>query len=472
MRLDVASISKAIRSAHNGILRPELDKLRCLTDGITSSERAQRFLDILREFVEANFHYLQTTSRPRVADLANLRANPETLKWGVLYWRYFCKMTLRTNAIAKLSGIGIRQIRRYLRDGLHALSARLTELERSVRRKYAHERNLRSAEQRLSRNLANEQMKLVHKIETHLQSGNLVMLGGSSGTGKSSILFRLYELMHPAHKLVWVEAQPEYLDQHGQLQKLRGESTAEALVAQMYEGLGLFEHSTIDDQIEAIDAYPENIIFAINRVDALPQLELQKLIECLKQLPRHKFVITTRRFIKLGGNVMSLRVPQLKEAQSRDILECARRSKIESSDGLEPLTDSQFNRLYKLVGGLPLALSVLGTHLAHTRVEQAIQDLKNARPPFDALYTYALKSTWKQLSPSGRDLVRYLSSRNGGQSSEEHLSKLDIGSRVASAITELTEHYLIDIEFWRRQRFVRLMPLMCTAIRSEMDKRW
>jgi len=114
---------------------------------------------------------------------------------------------------------------------------------------------------------------------------------------------------------------------------------------------------------------------------------------------------------------------------------------------------------------------MLGTYLATHSVKQARIALKNAQPPFDALYEYVFSAAWQQLSENGRELLRYLVSARTAQLSEQQLAKRDLGERVSGAIDEVSKHNLIKIVPADETRHVRIQPLLHTALRSGMFER-
>lgn len=105
-----------------------------------------------------------------------------------------------------------------------------------------------------------------------------------------------------------------------------------------------------------------------------------------------------------------IRVPELTDNQSLEVLDYARRCASGNTSNL--FLTTSFSPLYELVGGVPLALVTLGTYCAHTPVKQALEELQQARPPFDTLYEYFFRRTWQQLSANAREVLRYLASES------------------------------------------------------------
>ncbi|MDW8300135.1 MAG: hypothetical protein RML95_12450 [Anaerolineae bacterium] len=470
--MDIKSLAKAIRSAQRGKLDAEFDSLCYLSAHSTSIERANAFLDTLSSLVEEKFLGQQVTSQlPRVSELANIRNATEKLMWGVLYWHYFHPARLRMRSIAKLSGIPLKKLQSSCLDGLRALLDYLQKIEQQERRQRVRNQYLASAARRLTDRLTNAQQRLAHRVEGHLSSGRLLVIVGTLGGGESDVAMHFNRLIESsAHESLWIDAQRTWLDRYGILRFLPdAPQSAEAITKQMYDGLGFSGHSAPDEWIRAIASYPADIVFIINRVDALPPQQWQALQTYMERLYHHHFVLTTRHRFQ-HPYASFFHVPELDVAQSGDLLENARRS--ESAHKLPPLDKADFEKLYQLVGGLPLALTVLGTRLAHISVAQAVADLKCAEPPFNALYKYVLCDAWRQLSEDGHELLLYMVSQQHCWLSARHLATYDLGRRVWEAIEEVDRHCIIERMVEGDCHYVRLKPLVRTALSSAIYLGW
>jgi hypothetical protein len=468
--VNIKDLSRAIRDARNGCLRnPEFDSLYFLSAYATPIKRAQAFWDELAMFVQAYVGAQPRANRPpRVSELQQWQHDRRQLMLGVLYWNYFHNSPLKIRKIAQLSHIPIRRIREAAREGLKLLLNHVCELEQEARQNAAKARAVAFAEQLTVIPLTGEQERIARKIEAHLEARKLFIVSGLPGMAKSGILAHLCALISSRH-CVFVNVQAEQLDQYGRMYRLSDAvCTAEDIIRQIYEGLGLIGHTTIADQLRAIEGQQNNFVLVINRPDLLPPQELRSLLSYLNHLTHPRIILTAPHDLGISGAEV-LKVSELTEAQSRAVVEQARRRA--STNDCRPLSEATFSNLYQLTGGVPLALAMLGTYLATHSIKQARIALKNAQPPFDALYEYVFNPTWQQLSENGRELLRYLVSARTAQLSEQQLAKRDLRERVSEAIDEVGKHNLIKIVPADETRHVRLQPLLHTALRSGMFER-
>jgi hypothetical protein len=469
--VNIKDLSRAIRDARNGCLRnPEFDSLYFLSAYATPIKRAQAFFDELAMFVQAYVGAQPRANRPpRVSELQQWQHDRRQFMLGVLYWNYFCAHPLKTRNIAELSHIPIRRVREAAREGLKLLLNHVCELEQEARQNAAKARAVAFAEQLTVIPLTGEQERIARKIEAHLEARKLFIVSGLPGMAKGGIVAHLYESIKRSWHYILINVQAEQLDQYGRMYTLPDAAcTATDVIHQIYEGLGLIGHTTIADQLRAIEGQQNNFVLVINRPDLLPPHELRSLLSYLNHLTHPRIILTAPHDLGISGAEV-LKVSELTEAQSRAVVEQARRRA--STNDCRPLSEATFSNLYQLTGGVPLALTMLGTYLATHSVKQARIALKNAQPPFDALYEYVFSAAWQQLSEDGRELLRYLVSARTAQLSEQQLAKRDLGERVSGAIDEVSKHNLIKIVPADETRHVRIQPLLHTALRSGMFER-
>lgn len=465
-------LHSALRSAERGKLSDKFDRLECLSAHQTPEGRAYAFRERLGKLIrEAYFDQQIASDEPKPADLARICHDSNKLATGVLYWHYAAHVQLSLLEIAQESGISLDILYQHRRAGLQWLLTNLAEIEHQAQLERLRDQSLILPKTRLTDRLTNKQQELIRKIIDQADGfKRLFIIGGPVGSGKSSTALYIDMLIERTRQLIWIEVQPNYLDRYGVIQPLRyAVCSAEAIIARMCEGLNLPKYDGLEGQLSALERYPESIVFIINRVDALALAELQKLQSALERLSRHLIVMTTRYRFQHPYAIFA-DAPELSKDQSQNVLEQARNA--EAGRMLPKLRSEIFNRLYNLVGGNPLALTVLGTRLAHISALQAERDLKYAKPPFDALCDYTVREPWKSLSGNGRNLLRYLCSYDREWFSEHQLRQSDLNSQEIDAITEVASHYLIECRTTDTSRIVRPKPLVRTAIKSGIYAAW
>jgi hypothetical protein len=469
--VDIKALSRAIRDARNGCLKnPEFDSLRWLSAYDTPTKRAEAFLDELHMLVRCYDGAQPRANRsPRVSELQQWQYHREQFMLGVLYWSYFCEYPLKMRKIAELSHIPLKKIREAARAGLKYLLEHVYTLEQEAHQRAAGARTAALSESLYTIPLTSELCWIVDKLEAHLEARRLFVVSGLLGVVKLGIIARFHERVKCSRHFVLVNVQAEELDQYGRMRQLPDVArTAEEIVNQIYEGLGMIGYTTVSDRLRAIEERRDNFVLVINSPDLLPPPELRTLLGYLNRLTHPRVVLIAHHNLEIP-HAQVLRVPELTEAQSQQVVEQAHRRA--STGAYRPLSEATFKSLYQLTGGVPLALAMLGTYLATHSAAQAQAALESAQPPFDALYNYTFGAAWQQLSNDGRELLRYIAQTPRAEFSEQQLLKRDLGKRVSKAIDEVSKHNLIEIEPMHETRRVRIQPLLHTALRSGIFER-
>lgn len=465
-------LHRALRSAIRGELSEKLNSLECLSAYSTRPERARALLELLGKLIRQAYLDQQIASdEPKPSDLARIRHDSRKLIVGVLYWHYFAPVPLSLLSIAQASRITLNTLNKHRKAGLWQLLTNLMALENQALLERLRNQSLVFPRIRLTKQLINKQQELMRKLMDQADEfKRLFLIGGLAGSGKSSTVLYLDTIVERTRQLIWIEVQPNYLDRYGVIQPLPyAVRDAETIIARMCEGLALPHHDTLEAQLNAIERYSESAVIVINRVDALMPQEFEKLQAALTHISRHVIVMTTRYHFRHPYGVF-MQAPEIHANQSRLIMEHARKAEADCTP--PELNNETFDRLYNLVGGNPLALTILGTHLAHNDAAQAEHALRNAEPPFNALFDYILHEPWQCLSKSGRSLLCYLCSHDQEQFSEQQLRRSDLSDQEIAAIEEVARHYLIECLTTDDSRIVRPKPLVRTAIRSGIYAAW
>ncbi len=478
--MDVHRLATALRRIKNRQpLTAEFDQLICLSDQTTPLARANKLWNMLQSQTLKMLSSYQTAhsynSPNALQDAFEDTSEAENVQrqiWITLYWCYFHSIhTYRLRQIVLKLRIPQKLLRRRWYEGLTQLLEWLQKREAQERSQHFRNRQIALAKRRLTDRLTNEQQQRATRISDLFGRKAFFTIEGMAGIGKSSIALHLYSSLEQTHDVIWVEAQPEYLDRYMRIQPLpESARTAEAVIQQIYRSTELFDYPDVERQLAAIDMYPSPLVILINRVDALEQGERDKLMGYLARLTAHTFILTSRCALEHPYAKM-IRVPELTDNQSLQVLDYARRCASGNTSNL--FLTTSFSPLYELVGGVPLALVALGTYCAHAPVEQALQALQQARPPFDTLYEYFFRRTWQQLSANAREVLLYLAPKDiPNWISEGWLCKRDLGPQAADAVNELNKHHLIEINANANPRSIKLKPLVRTALRSEIWQTW
>ncbi|MFQ3536175.1 MAG: NB-ARC domain-containing protein [Aggregatilineales bacterium] len=474
--MNIRDLSKALHRLQNGFHLPdEFDQLICLSEYPTPSARAKVLWELLERHVQQALKSCQA-GHPRnsLTDLQNAFAtqNTEWQVWCVVYWRYFHPVhTLKLREIALKANTPIEYLRQRLSRGLRQLLERLEEEEMRSRRQHFQSRQITFARRHLTYRLTDDQRRCVGDQEL-FTPGTLSIIEGMPGIGKSSIALHLCDTLEKTQSVIWIEAQREYLDRYGQIHSLpEAPHTAAAIIQQIYHSMGLFQHTDLTHQLSAIESYLTLSLIVINRVDALGQDECNTLMGYLDRLTNHSIMLTSRYALQHGhGKVVC--APELELHQSSQVLQYAQRSASTTKHKHNSLSEAALKQFHEKVGGVPLALMVLGTHLSQVPAKHALEQLQAGEPPFDSLYEYLFRRTWQQLSENGRELLLYLASGERSWFSEQSLRARDLGKAAVQATAEVNRHHLIEIDIKHERRLVRLKPILHTGLKSRIYEKW
>ncbi len=374
--MDIQILARALRCCrHHRALPPTVHALRCLSEYNGTQARTKAFFQLLSNHISTMLSRWQTPpsgDQPE-EELAALRAaftvnNLAHQQWSVLFWRYFHPhRPIPISALAKLIGgdLDAEILRQRLREGLGLLAEFLEEREQNALRQQQQARQGR-ARQRLHSKPIQAQKQYIERLYDVLQDVPRLYLEGLGGIGKSSLAFYLCEHLKQTHHTIWINAQPHWLDPHGRLRVLpyAARSAAE-IIDQLWQQLGFSaaELLSMAQQLAQIGTFADSCIVVIDGLDHVR--DEQNLIDALNTLPSHcRFVLTTRHAPHDEGGCV-IRLNELPFEQSKHITRAAlRRATKHNRQRTSDLSDEQWELIYSTVGGVPLALTLLGYMLA------------------------------------------------------------------------------------------------------------
>lgn len=483
--MDTQVLACALRCyRHRRALPSSVHALRCLSEYNGTHARSNAFFHLLSDHARRMLSQWQTPpsgDQPE-EELAALRAaftvnNLAYQQWGILFWRYFHpQRPISVSALAKLIGDDCDPmlIRQRLWEGLGLLAEFLEESEQNALRQQQQIHQGR-ARQRLQSRPTQAQQQSIERLYDMLQDAPRLYLEGLGGIGTSSFASYLCEHLKQTHHTIWINAQPHWLDPYGRLRVLpyAAHSAAE-VIDQLWQQLGFSaaEPLSMAQQLVQIGAFADSYIVVIDGLDQVR--DPHTLIELLSDLPRHcRFVFTTRRApYDEGGSV--IRLSELPFEQSKHIVRAAvRRAAKHSRQRTFDLSDEQWEGIYSTVGGVPLALNMLGYMLAEFDLAHVLEAARLPCERFTALYDYIYSDAWQQLSENGRDLMRFLASAPKQAATFNQLLKRDLSPvELKAAIREANALHLLEIGGTPEQATYRLLSLTYTFIGTGLPDRY
>lgn len=483
--MDIETLDRALRCyRHRRALPPAVYALRCLSEHNGTQARSKAFFHLLSDHTRTMLGTWQTPpngDQPE-KELAALCAtftvnNLAHQQWSVLFWRYFHPhRPIPISALAKLIGSDFDPalIRLRLREGLALLAEFLEEREQNALRQQQQVRQAHAC-QRLQSKPLQAQKQYIERLYDVLQDVPRLYLEGLGGVGKSSLAFYLSEHLKQTHHTIWINAQSHWLDPQGRLRVLpyAAHSAAE-VIDQLWQQLGFSaaEPLSMAQQLVQIGAFADSYIVVIDGLDQVR--DEQNLIEALNDLPSHcRFVLTTRRAPHDEGGCV-IRLNELPFEQSKHITRAAlRRATKHNRQRTFDLSDEQWETIYGTIGGVPLALNMLGYMLAEFDLSVVLKAARQPCERFTALYDYVYSDAWRQLSDHGRDLMRFLASAPKQAANFNQLLRRDlIPAELVSAIWEVNALHLLEIGGTPDQVAYRLLPLTHTFISTGLPDRY
>ncbi|MBE2221161.1 MAG: hypothetical protein IAF02_06450 [Anaerolineae bacterium] len=402
----------------------QLDLLRQF-DADGEAELSLLFYDYVRNLVESRLQEQRVSeglahpSRPPMtrAGITAVLAqdfrcdNVELETWSALYHHYISPILLTEADLQQALPVSSRNYRRRAQAGL----ARLTWLLRQAEME-AHQH---SRSRHLSRFLpqpdylellgVTDLLAQIQALLTVPHAGSFISIEGLGGIGKTALAqaaaYRQTEV-EGWQDILWVSARQQRLESSGELifekQPVRTfNDIVDRLVVQM--GQRHLTGLTSQDKLRHLQALfiEKPYLVVIDNLETIADVEM--LLPALQPgAGKTRFLLTSRQTMRQYPFVRVVPVPVLSMADSRILIELEM-----SRLGMAiELGQRDLNRLYNLVGGLPLALKLTAAQLQRRSLSEVLQQLQevNTVTPYH-LYTYIYRMTWEMLADSSRQLL-------------------------------------------------------------------
>ncbi len=207
-------------------------------------------------------------------------------------------------------------------------------------------------------------------------------------------------------------------------------------------------------------------------VDNLETLEeYRQLVPALAGMAGvSRFLITTRQTLREYPFVHTIPVAELDRASASELIgaEIARRGRASR------ISPERFDELYRVVGGLPLALKLVAAQLYLRPLSEILAGFREASVGIDNLYRYLYWQTWQSLDDSARQLLlSFLPSDPEGEDLEFlALMSGQAQAEFYTALKELDQFSLLEVNGDTERPLYRLHRLTATFLQTDILNGW
>ncbi len=471
----------------------QLDLLHPFGAG-SPAEQSLRLQQYVRQLVEAQLNQQRTaeklpptqqppTTRAEIAavlaqDFA--RQNTELEIWSALYHHYFVSLELSEADLAHALPVSPRNYRRRAQTGLERLTHLLRQAELDAHGQY-YPRHLR-------RHLPPPDYLELFGIETHVNhlqtlltdenTAHFISLEGLGGIGKTAlaraVAYRLADL-NTWQDILWVSARQQWVTEQGELSPVdQPARTVEDVVNHLADQLGQTHLAglPVTEKVNRLRPFLTTSPYLII-IDNLETLaDVTNLLPLLHPLAGpSRFLLTSRHTMIRYPYVQTLSVPELSLRDSDNLV----RSELQRRGSMAALDTRAIERLYTILGGLPLALKLTAAQLSRRSYNEVLRYLQAASvTSVTALYSYIYRRTWEMLAdPARLLLLSALDIAPDGDSAGwlQRMSGLS-PDVFDQALHQLIDYSLLEVSGVLASRVYRLHRLTVTFLQTDILGQW
>ncbi|MCB0192223.1 MAG: hypothetical protein KDJ65_09805 [Anaerolineae bacterium] len=303
----------------------------------------------------------------------------------------------------------------------------------------------------------------------------LVAIEGIGGIGKTALaaaVVRRLALSRHFYQFAWISAkQHEFWPGMGIQPTGRPVLNQETLVEELTEQLcgefaiGLSPQQKLMTLTEQLKKQPYLVV--IDNLETT--VEYETLLPLLRQLANPtKFLLTTRT-MQPRDEVARWPLTELSQVDTMALLQ--HEATLRQMPALAAASATQLERIYKVVGGNPLALKLVVGQLHSLPLQTVLDNLKEAQgKKIEELYTYIYRQAWQSLDEAARHLLLVMPLVQNGTAVQLAAASGLENSKVSDAIEHLIAVSLFDVSGNLDQRRYRIHRLTETFLLNEVVK--
>lgn len=403
--------------------------------------------------------------------------NGDLEAWSALYYRYLMPVEFAAEELARAANVVPQQFRRRLKQGLTLLTQKLQRAALEAQQNAAgRAQNLPLPDYTRLVGAGETFARLVSLFNDPV-GPRLVSLEGMGGIGKTALargFAALPEVTARWPRILWVSARQAVLTEDGQLRpSADAVATLEDISVRLAEQLGLttLASKPLGERLEGLGtALAQEATLVI--VDNLETAEeYRQLVPGLARLAgTSRFLFTTRQTLREFPYVTSIPVSELDSDDAFALL----RSETIRRGSQRTIAGGHFDELYRVVGGLPLAIKLVAAQLNLRPLHEIVDGFRNVADGSDALYRYLYWQTWNSLQdPARRLLLSFLPADAEGEDLDFlRLMSGQSDEAFKEALTELDRFSLLEINGEADRPLYRLHRLTVTFLQTDILKLW